>query len=291
MVYLQTGDESASANAGNIDPRNTLNALTAKEWISESVSVWNQRGLGAKHADAAIERMHPAPFSYTDVGRLVRMFSKPGQTVLDPFSGVGSTLKACALDGRHGIGFELYPYFADLTRERLSVELPEEVQRDFPQEVMVGDSRKLALELEPDSVDFIVTSPPYWSILNKKPDHKVKQTREAQGYVTSYGDDARDLGNIDDYDQFIEELGHVLSATKDALKFKRYMAIIVGDFRHGSRYYMFHADLARAMEQHGFTLQAINVLYQRHKRVFPYGYPYAYVPNVHHQNIVVLRKM
>jgi hypothetical protein len=33
----------------------------------------------------------------------------------------------------------------------------------------------------------------------------------------------------------------------------------------------------------------MNVLYQRHKRVFPYGYPSAYVPNVHHQNVVVMR--
>ena len=37
-------------------------------------------------------------------------------------------------------------------------------------------------------------------------------------------------------------------------------------------------------------LKAVNVLYQRHKRVFPYGYPAAYVPNLHHQHIVVMRK-
>ncbi len=44
------------------------------------------------------------------------------------------------------------------------------------------------------------------------------------------------------------------------------------------------------MEVRGFVLKAMNVLYQRHKRVFPYGYPAAYVSNVHHQNIVILRK-
>src|SRR5579872_6495516 len=63
-----------------VSPRNKLNDLSAREWMSESVSVWTQRGLGAGHADAQIERQHPAPFSFTDVARLVRMFTKRGMT-------------------------------------------------------------------------------------------------------------------------------------------------------------------------------------------------------------------
>lgn len=273
-----------------VDPRNSLNGLTAKEWLSESVSVWTQRGLGANHPEAAIEKLHPAPFSYTDICRLVKMFTKNGETVLDPFAGVGSTLKAAAVEGRNGIGFELYPYFAELARERLSSEVPAKLLAKTSQTVIEGDSRQLGESLEPASVHFVVTSPPYWSILNKKADHKVKQTREAKGLATNYGDDSRDLGNIEDYDEFIDVLSETLATSAISLASKRYMAIIVGDFRHGSRYYPFHADIARAMESRGYTLQAMNVLYQRHKRVFPYGYPYAYVANVHHQNIVILRK-
>lgn len=284
-------EEAAPEERRAVDPRNTLNDLNSKEWLSESVSVWNQRGLGASHSDAAIEKLHPAPYSYTDVARVIRMFTKQGQTVLDPFVGVGSTLKAAALEGRRGIGFELYPDFARLAKLRLKQEVPSELLEANPQEVKQGDSRKLAKKLDENSVDLIVTSPPYWSILNKKSDHKQQQTREAHGLVTNYGDDDRDLGNIEDYDEFIEVLGNTLSDASLALKHKGYMVLIVGDFRHKSKYYMFHADIARAMEEHGFTLQAMNVLYQRHKRVFPYGYPYAYVPNVHHQNIVVLRKL
>lgn len=284
-------EDDTTPEAPKVDPRNTLNALNSKEWLSESVSVWNQRGLGAGHADAQIERLHPAPFSYTDVARVIKMFTKPGQTVLDPFSGIGSTLKACALEGRNGIGFELYPDFAELTRRRLATEVPADLLAQTEQRVLQGDSRQLGAGLEPGSVDLVVTSPPYWTILNKKSDHKTKQTREAHGLVTNYGDDDRDLGNIDDYDEFIEILGDTLGTAGAALKHKGYMVIIVGDFRHGSKYYMFHADIARAMEARGFVLQAVNVLYQRHKRVFPYGYPYAYVPNVHHQNIVIMRKL
>ncbi|MCL9665409.1 site-specific DNA-methyltransferase [Curtobacterium albidum] len=274
-----------------VDPRNSLNALTAKEWLSESVSVWNQKGLGSNHAAAQIEKLHPAPYSYTDVARIIKMLSKPGDLVLDPFVGVGSTLKAAALEGRRGIGFELYPDFAKLAELRLQREVPTDALVDSPQAVLQGDSRTLAKRLDPGTVSLIVTSPPYWSILNKKADHKQKQTREAHGLVTNYGDDERDLGNIEDYDEFIQVLGQTLRDASVGLKHKGYLVLIVGDFRHKSKYYMFHADIARAMEEHGFTLQAMNVLYQRHKRVFPYGYPFAYVPNVHHQNIVIMRKL
>lgn len=287
------GEESAVADEAakpEVSPKNTLNALTSKEWLSESVSVWAQKGLGAGHAEAAIERQHPAPFSYQDVARLIRMFTKPGGRVLDPFNGVGSTLKACALDGREGVGFELYPYFAELTKIRLETELPQD-REYLPQTILEGDARILATKLDEESLDLIVTSPPYWGILNKKADHKVKSERVDQGLKTNYGDDSRDLGNIDSYEDFIEDLADTLGECGRALKHKGYMALIVGDFRHKSRYYMFHADIARALEERGFTLQAMNVLWQRHKRVFPYGYPYAYVPNVHHQNIVILRKL
>ncbi len=272
-----------------VSPKNVLNELSAKEWLSESVSVWSQKGLGAGHADAAIERQHPAPFSFQDVARLIRMFTKSGDRVLDPFSGVGSALKACALQGREGVGFELYPHFAELARLRLHTELP--VGKHYPrQAIFEGDSRILASKLEPDSIDFIVTSPPYWGILNKRADHKVRSERLEQGLPTNYGDDSRDLGNVESYDEFVDDLATTLTDCGKALRSKRYMALIVGDFRHQSRYYLFSADIVRAIEPYGYVLQAMNVLYQRHKRVYPYGYPYAYVSNVHHQNIVILRK-
>ncbi len=113
-------EEPQISDERKIDPRNKLNELTAKEWIVETISVWNQRGLGAGHPDAKIERQHPAPFSFTDVGRLVRYFTKSGQTVLDPFLGVGSTLKACAVDQRKGIGIELNPDYVSIARKRLA---------------------------------------------------------------------------------------------------------------------------------------------------------------------------
>lgn len=271
-----------------VSPRNTLNALTAKEWITETVSVWRQRGLGRGHPDTAIERQHPAPFSFTDVARLVRFFTKPGQTVLDPFVGIGSTLKAAALEGRNGIGIELEKEFVKLSKERLKSEVVSADVEPTTQEVLHGDARKIMSTLEDDSVDLIITSPPYWNILHKK-DHKAIQEREAKGLKTRYSDAKADLGNIPVYEDFLEELTGILAQSKRVLKKNKYMAIIVSDFRDGKRLRMFHADIASKLENEGFVLQGITILHQAHKRVFPYGYPASYVPNIHHQYIVILR--
>lgn len=272
-----------------IDPRNTLNELTAKEWIVETISVWNQRGLGAGHPDAKIERQHPAPFSFTDVGRLIRYFTKSGQTVLDPFVGVGSTLKACAVDRRKGIGIELNPQFAELSRERLETEVGDMFSTVEDQQILEGDARNVLPTIPDESVDFVVTSPPYWSIL-KKEDHKVRQERLANGLSKDYGDDPRDLAMIENYEEFLKELTCLFGECARTLKSGKYMAIVVSDFRDKSRYIMFHADLARSLEQVGLEMRGLKVLYQRHKKVFPYGYPYSYVPNIHNQYILILQK-
>ena len=271
-----------------IDPRNSLNDLTAAEWIPETISVWTQRGLGANHPDAQIEKLHPAPFSFTDVSRLVKFFTKAGQTVLDPFVGIGSTLKACALEGRNGIGFELSPKYAELAKERLAKEVNSLFACTLTQDVRQGDARDLVKQLPENSIDFVVTSPPYWNILHKI-DTKVKHERKDKELDTQYSNDPSDLGNIDSYEKFIEELGSILGGCAKALKPKKYMAVIVSDFREKSRYIMFHADLAQELQKFNLSMKGLTILYQRHKKIFPYGYPYSYVPNVHNQFIMILQ--
>ena len=269
--------------------KNNLNDLNAKEWITETVSVWIQKGLGKNHKDAQIEREHPAPFSFQDVSRLIRFFTKRGQTVLDPFVGVGSTLKAAAIEGRMGIGIELNPKYVELARKRLRVEVQNTFEGCWDQEILLGDAAPLIPTLSDNSIKLVLTSPPYWNILHKE-DHKARQERVHNGLDTKYSDNLLDLGNISKYSHFLEKLADVLSLCKPKLIKGGHMCIIAGDFRQKSKYYMFHADLATAMENRGFTLKGLTILYQNHKRVFPYGYPFAYVPNLHHQYIIILRK-
>lgn len=283
--------DGAGSGTGRNRPKpvNRLNDLTAKEWIPETVSVWVQRGLGRGHEHAQIEKQHPAPFSFQDIARLIRFFTKAGETVLDPFVGVGSTLKAAATEGRKGIGIELNKKYAELARVRLKTELTADLLTCHDQQLIEGDAQSVIPTLPANSVKLVVTSPPYWNILHKQ-DHKAKQERIALGLDTQYSEDANDLGNIETYPAFLGTLADTLALTRTCLVDGGHLCLVVGDFRHKSRYYMMHADIAREMEARGFTLKGVKVLYQRHKRVFPYGFPYCYVPNLHHQYIVILEK-
>lgn len=268
---------------------NNLNDLSAKEWLPETISVFVQKGLGRNHADAKIEKEHPAPFSFQDVGRLIQFFTKKGQVVLDPFCGVASTLKACAILERNGYGIELVKKYFALSKERLKTEVPKDVLSKTTQKIILGDSRKVISKFEDNFFDFIVTSPPYWNILHKV-DHKAKQERVGNGLDVKYSNDKRDMGNIKSYEDFLDKLSEFFNDCGRILKPQKYMCIIVSDLRHKSNYHMLHADLANKISKEHFALKGITILYQKFKRIFPYGYPYSYVPNIHHQYILILQK-
>ena len=81
----------------------------------------------------------------------------------------------------------------------------------------------------PESVDFVVTSPPYWDILlrNRTADYKE---------VRNYGDSDRDLGRISDYRKFLDSLGEVFVNVLMALKPGCYCCVVVMDLRKGQQF-------------------------------------------------------
>jgi len=279
-----------------VDPRNPLNDLNGSQWLPETKSFFYQKGLGAKHPHAQIERQHPAPFSYQDISHLVTFFTKKGMKVLDPFGGVGSTTKACELEGRICTSIELQKKWYDLAIERLETEVGEGASKKHT--FILGDTRDELKIIEDCSFDFMVTSPPYWSILNKKADYKVKKERLANNLATNYSDnDEDDLANIESYEEFLRILiDEVFLECGRLLRPKKYMCLVVSDFRNKSEFISFHSDLIQALNRkitadgYKITLQGVKVLLQNHKTLLPYGYPFAYVENIHHQYILIFRK-
>lgn len=69
-------------------------------------------------------RSHPAVFPIQLPEFFIRLFSLPGETVLDPFLGSGTTLLAARNLGRNGIGIESSPEYCRVARERLGIDLP-----------------------------------------------------------------------------------------------------------------------------------------------------------------------
>ena len=279
-----------------VDPRNTLNDLNGSQWLPETKSFFYQKGLGAKHLHAQIERQHPAPFSFQDITHLISFFTKKGMKVLDPFGGVGSTAKACALEGRICTSIELQKKWHKLALERLEVEIGTSTSKNHT--FILGDTRAELKKLDACSFDFMVTSPPYWSILNKKADYKVKKERLANNLATNYSnDDKNDLANIENYEDFLHILvNDVFLECGRLLRPKKYMCLVVSDFRNKSEFISFHSDLIQQLngrttqDNYKITLQGVKVLLQNHKTLLPYGYPFAYVENIHHQYILIFRK-
>ncbi len=81
-----------------------------KEWVNE---IWQFSGESKKRVG------HPAPFPVEIPRRLMKMFSDPHDIVLDPFSGSGSTMVACMLCGRKGIGVEIDEKYVKASIDRL----------------------------------------------------------------------------------------------------------------------------------------------------------------------------
>lgn len=279
---------------GTVDPRNSLNDLTGKEWLPETKSFFYQKGLGANHPEAQIEKLHPAPYSFQDISHLVNFFTKKGMNVMDPFGGVGSTAKACEVNGRKCTSIELSPVWHNLSIKRLETEVGEGTSKNH--NFINGDSCEELLKIASKSMDFMVTSPPYWGILNKQ-DQKVKKNRVANNLETKYSESERDLGNVENYEQFLEILvDKVFLQCARTLKYGKYMAIVVSDFRDKSDYISFHSDLihelnkAQIPEGGLLKLQGTKILLQNHKSLLPYGYPFSYVENIHHQYVLIFKK-
>lgn len=68
-------------------------------------------------------RLHPTQKPLSILKPLVATFSAPQDTVLDPFSGSGSTLLAAKLLGRHYLGIELDPTYHAIGSRRLASEM------------------------------------------------------------------------------------------------------------------------------------------------------------------------
>jgi site-specific DNA-methyltransferase (adenine-specific) len=63
---------------------------------------------------------HPCPFPEEIPYRLIRMYSYPGDTVLDPFVGIGTTAKVARALGRYYIGYDVHQPYIEIAERRVN---------------------------------------------------------------------------------------------------------------------------------------------------------------------------
>ncbi len=84
-------------------------------------NVWGYY-VGFRHSypDYADAREHPATFPLALARDHVRTWSNPGDLVIDPMAGSGTTLVAAAELGRRAVGIEIHEPYVDLIHRRLA---------------------------------------------------------------------------------------------------------------------------------------------------------------------------
>jgi DNA modification methylase len=272
---------------GIYDQRNKLNDLTGKNWLKLTKSYWKSEKCAADKDAFG----HPAPFLIKDTKKLISMFTKEGMMVLDPFCGSGTTLIAAAESGRQCIGIDLSDTYKELATYRLTkCNLIED--KDY--QYIVGDSLKVISKI--CEVDYIVTSPPYHNILkNKGQGLRKKSSKEfrtgSRDGVEYYSEESNDLGNLESYKEFISQFKKIMRLCYKKLKNKKYCTIVISDFTVNKKEVCVQGDIVKMAESVGFEFSGTTILLQDSKPLYPFGYPYAYKINHHHQNLITFRKV
>jgi DNA modification methylase len=291
-------------------PANTLNELTGEEWLYFTKSLMTT--AYPSELGHAARRAHGANKPPRLMARLIEFFSRSGDLVLDPFAGVGGTLLGAAIarGPRRALGIELDPRWAaifaavvrDLSNERdgAGPELADlgpadpGGRRRFDAngiEMRVGDALALLPGIADGSVDLVATDPPYNLQLpmtmaggSLAETHANRRTDYAM--VTDSPDD---LANAADYPEFLDRMGLVFAELRRVLREGGYAVVIVRDAYQDGRYVFTGSDLAARAAEVGLMPKGDLIWYQAGTRLRPYGYPRAFVPNIVHQHILVLR--
>jgi site-specific DNA-methyltransferase (adenine-specific) len=87
-----------------------LSVISREDYAAWFQQVWDD-------VPGDIQRQHPAPFPKEIASRLIQMFSFVGDTVLDPFWGIGNTTAAAIDARRSSIGFEIEPSYMSAARK------------------------------------------------------------------------------------------------------------------------------------------------------------------------------
>lgn len=173
-----------------------------------------------------------------NIGRLlVRFYTKPGDTVVDPFAGHNSRMELCWRENRHYIGCDISREFMKANRELRERLLSENAQDMFSAEraatITLHECDSRQMPVKNNVGDFTITSPPYWDI-------------------EYYGDEMGQLGRGNSYDEFLQRLGKVCCENFRCVKSGAFVCWFINDFRKDGKFYSYHEDTADCLRAAGF---------------------------------------
>lgn len=278
---------------GKKDARNKLNDMTGREWLFFQNSLWATRyKRSGKDAHAFdLRKFHPSPKPPELLAEIIRFFTKADGNVLDPFAGVGSTLLACALTGRNGVGMELNQHYIDIYRD-ICIRSNGQY-RHMP--LLQGDARHIA---QNERVRFhspyslIIADPPYSDMLARP------RTKKDAGAPTPFSLEEQDIGNLlmdpnaaPPYARFLQTLREILAAVCQLLSPGGHMIVFCKDFQPTPLHHnLLHADLVSELLQiNRITYRGMRIWTNQTPKLYPFGYPFQFVANQTHQYMLIFQ--
>ncbi len=294
--------EDNSKEKERLQREKTFNGLCATEWASMSSSVWND--VSSTRAKKHLK--HGATYPEKLCTRLISMYSRKGDTILDPFLGTGTTVVAALKNKRNGIGIELTDRFFTVATESVD-EYANAQQLDLfgtteiltNYKLLKGDCCEVLKSLDSELVQLTITSPPYADLIHKVIEDRTKSHKnsrfvsENNSTTNLYSDDIRDLGNMN-MDLYIKKVEQIMQELYRITKPGGYNAWVVKDFRdtkNGVPYVDLHSKIASAGEKAGFLYHDLIIWDQnQHRKLVLLGYPSVFYVNQNHSFIVIMRK-
>jgi len=234
---------------------------------TEYTTVWSfpERGNWATH-----NPKYRGNFAPQIARNIILRYSKEGETVLDPMVGSGTTLIETRLLNRKGIGIDINKSALDITMQNLKFE----GEFKYSQVIKKGDVRNLK-GIKDNSIDLIVTHPPYLNIIH-------------------YSDDIEgDLSLISNISKFCDEFEKGIKEFLRVLKENKYCAILIGDTRKSCHYIPLAYYIMERFLKSGFILREDIIKTQHNCSSTPYWRSQAEKYNIYlimHEHLLVFRK-
>lgn len=207
--------------------KNTKKALELGSHLAEHFAVSGQ--------SVRMGRLSQFP---QNIGKCVlRLYSKEGDVVIDPFAGHNSRMQLVTEEGRHYCGYDISKDFMKFNVD-LAIMLRESTQMKI--NLYEQDSRFM-IHTENESADFTLTSPPYYDL-------------------EDYGDEKEQLGKTKTYKGFLDEIAMTIKENYRILKKNAYCVWFINDFRRRGIFHSYHVDLINIFNSVGFTQQDLMVV-------------------------------
>lgn len=273
-----------------------LNDLTGSEWTLHGKSVQIFNG-----AITDKRKQHGAAYPLSLAKHFIEIYSKQGDTVLDPFAGVGTTLDAANILNRHSFGVELNLDFIKLFNK--GIDIKDGIQNfDYQRKVFQGSALQIGNFVPENTIDFILTSPPYSNLLNKIRDNFADKDYKDNPYKNQsrklakpYSTNEDDLGNLT-YEEYLVAMKKLFSSLYKISKDGAYNVWVVRDYRdldNNFPYINLHGDITKVATEEGWVMWDMVIWDQSNQRKLVRlggNKSRRYYFNIGHSFILVFRK-